>query len=108
MKVFRQVMRVALAATSCLLIATGSAYADTVNVKADLMPSTEVPPNTTTGHGDLTGTFDTSTKVLQWKVDYDGLSGPATMAHFPRTRARRQKRQGHHSDRQGGPRENYL
>jgi hypothetical protein len=82
MKMFHQVLRVALAATSCVVMATGVAHADTVQVKADLLPSSEVPPNTTSGHGDLTGTYDTATKKLQWKVNYDGLSGPATMAHF--------------------------
>ena len=31
---------------------------------------------------DLNATFDTSTKSLQWTVTYEGLSGPATAAHF--------------------------
>ncbi|MGN6317951.1 CHRD domain-containing protein [Trinickia sp.] len=63
-------------------MATGAAFADTVMLKADLEPSSEVPPNTSKGHGDLKATFDTSTKVLKWTIDYAGLTGPATMAHF--------------------------
>ena len=63
-------------------VAAGAAFADTVNLKADLEPSSEVPPTTSKGHGNLTATFDTSSKELKWKVIYEGLSGPATMAHF--------------------------
>jgi hypothetical protein len=62
--------------------ATGAAFADTVALKADLEPSSEVPPRVSHGHGDLSATFDTSTKALQWTVSYEGLSGPVTMAHF--------------------------
>ncbi len=63
-------------------VATGAAFADTVNLKADLEPSSEVPPNTSKGHGALKATFDTSTRALKWTVDYSGLTGPATAAHF--------------------------
>ena len=30
----------------------------------------------------LEGTYDPATKMLSWTVTYDGLTGPATMAHF--------------------------
>ncbi|MGH8780896.1 CHRD domain-containing protein [Paraburkholderia sp.] len=63
-------------------LAAGAAFADTVALKADLEPSSEVPPRVSHGHGMLNASFDTSTKTLQWNVTYDGLSGPATMAHF--------------------------
>ncbi|HTH75935.1 MAG TPA: CHRD domain-containing protein [Trinickia sp.] len=63
-------------------MATGAAFADTVTLKANLEPSSEVPPTTSKGHGNLTATFDTSTKALKWKVTYAGLTGPATAAHF--------------------------
>lgn len=63
-------------------MATGAAFADTVMLKADLQPSSEVPPNTSKGHGDLKATFDTATKALKWTINYAGLTGPATMAHF--------------------------
>jgi hypothetical protein len=43
---------------------------------------TEVPPKTTDGKGTATATLDTTTKVLNYTVDYSGLTGPATMAHF--------------------------
>ena len=63
-------------------LASGVAFADTVALKADLEPSSEVPPRVSHGHGMLNATFDTSTKSLQWTVTYEGLSGPATAAHF--------------------------
>jgi len=63
-------------------LASGVACADTVALKADLEPSSEVPPRVSHGHGDLSATFDTSTKSLQWTITYQDLSGPATMAHF--------------------------
>ena len=63
-------------------LASGVAFADTVALKADLQPSSEVPPRVSHGHGDLNATFDTSTKTLQWTITYGDLSGPATMAHF--------------------------
>ncbi|HZZ12764.1 MAG TPA: CHRD domain-containing protein [Paraburkholderia sp.] len=58
------------------------AFADTVALKADLEPSSEVPPRVSHGHGMLNATFDTSTQSLQWTATYEGLSGPATAAHF--------------------------
>ncbi|WP_186259027.1 CHRD domain-containing protein [Burkholderia gladioli] len=59
-----------------------SAHADTLDVHATLNAASEVPPKQSDGHGTLTGSYDTSTKVLSWHVVYSGLTGPATMAHF--------------------------
>ncbi|BCF95807.1 CHRD domain-containing protein [Paraburkholderia sp. PGU19] len=63
-------------------LASGVALADTVELKADLEPSSEVPPRVSHGHGALNATFDTSTKTLNWTATYESLSGPVTMAHF--------------------------
>ena len=63
-------------------LASGIAFADTVALKADLEPSSEVPPRVSHGHGMLNATFDTSTKALQWTITYEGLSSPTTGAHF--------------------------
>jgi len=71
--------------TLALTIALASplvAMADMLNVHADLAAASEVPPKASDGHGQLTGTYDTSTKELQWNVVYSNLTGPATMAHF--------------------------
>jgi hypothetical protein len=64
------------------LLASGTAFADTVALKADLQPSSQVPPRVSHGHGALTATFDTSTRMLKWNATYEDLSGPATAAHF--------------------------
>lgn len=62
--------------------ASGAALADEVFYKANLQPSSEVPPTTSRGSGEVLATFDTSSKVLIWKGSFQGLSGPATVAHF--------------------------
>jgi hypothetical protein len=67
---------------SLSLAAPALAIADTLNLKADLLASSEVPPKASNGHGELAATYDTSSKVLQWKVTYADLTGPASMAHF--------------------------
>jgi len=78
------VVRCGLAALGCsaaLLLAAPS-FADVVNLKADLKASNEVPPTNSKGSGSVTATFDTASKKLTWKGSYQGLSGPATAAHF--------------------------
>jgi hypothetical protein len=61
---------------------SASAFAATINLKADLKPSNEVPPVDSKGAGSVTATFDTASKQLSWKGNVTGLSGPATAAHF--------------------------
>lgn len=73
-------LKFALALSFCL--ASAAAFADTVALKANLQPSSEVPPRVSHGHGMLDATFDTSTKSLQWTLTYADLSGPVTAAHF--------------------------
>jgi hypothetical protein len=70
------------AAIALLLAFASPSYAETVQFKADLKGSAEVPPNPTTGSGTITATYDTSTKQLAWDGSYSGLTGPATAAHF--------------------------
>lgn len=76
------VMRKLNVAVLLWAVAAGAAFADTVKLKADLEPSSEVPPKTSKGHGNLEATFDTSSKDLKWKITYQDLTGPVTMAHF--------------------------
>jgi len=63
-------------------LASSAAFADTVALKANLQPSSEVPPRVSQGHGTLDATFDTASKSLSWTVTYAGLSSPVTAAHF--------------------------
>jgi CHRD domain len=71
----------ALACAALLAIAS-PAMAAMMNMKADLKPSSEVPPTNSQGSGSVTATFDTASKKLTWKGSYTGLTGPATAAHF--------------------------
>ena len=70
------------AAIAVLLAFASPSYAETVQFKAELKGSAEVPPNQTTGSGTITAAYDTSTKQLAWDGSYSGLTGPATAAHF--------------------------
>jgi len=67
---------------SLSLAAPALAVADTLNLQAHLLASSEVPAKTSDGHGELTATYDTASKVLHYKVTYADLTGPASMAHF--------------------------
>ena len=53
-----------------------------MTMKVTLNSAAEVPPNNSTATGTADVTFDTATKLLTWKVNYSGLTGAATMAHF--------------------------
>jgi len=64
------------------VLAAGSAAAETVRLSASLQPSSEVPPTATKGSGAVAATYDTTTRMLQWTVTYEHLTGPATAAHF--------------------------
>lgn len=60
----------------------GHAFAEKVAMKATLNGASEVPANTTAGSGTADIDYDTTSKKLTWKLNYSGLTGPATMAHF--------------------------
>lgn len=69
-------------AALALILAAGPALAETMNLKANLKGSEEVPPADSAGTGTVEATFDTDTKVLTWTITYSGLSGDAAAAHF--------------------------
>src|SRR5436309_14368209 len=58
----------------------GPAFAD--KLKATLDGKQEVPPNTSAGKGTADIDYDAASKKLSWKLNYSGLSSPATAAHF--------------------------
>jgi CHRD domain len=70
------------AAALITCIAATPASADMVKFKADLSGTAEVPATTSAGKGTLEATYDTTSKQLTYTVNYSGLSGPATAAHF--------------------------
>lgn len=68
------------------LLATVAAWsaadAATVAYKASLGAAAEVPPTQSAGKGTAQVNVDSTTKEATWRVDYSGLSGPATAAHI--------------------------
>jgi len=76
--------RRAIIAGACVagLAWAGLAQAAPVSFSVDLTGGAQVPPVQTGGSGKASLTYDAATKVVTWSITYDGLSGPATMAHF--------------------------
>ena len=68
-----------LAATALL---TAPAIAQETKFMAMLSGAEEVPPVETAATGSGNITWNSETKELSWTVDFSGLSGPATAAHF--------------------------
>jgi hypothetical protein len=81
MKTTRNLIRTIVAVSTFSLFSL-AAQAATVNLKADLKASSEVPAKESAGKGTVTATLDTTTNELKYHVEFDGLSGPATAAHF--------------------------
>lgn len=73
--------RVFLAAALAVTFVS-AASADTIGYTARLTGSREVPKTTSKGTGKLDASLDTSSKVLSYTLTFDGLTGPATMAHL--------------------------
>ncbi len=76
-----------LALAGLTLVASGiaalPALAEKVTFKTvTLKSSEEVPPNSSKATGTASVNYDKASKKLSWKIDYKGLTGPATMAHF--------------------------
>ena len=90
----------AIAFAGAIAFATPS-MAAMMNFKANLDAKSEVPPNRPQGTGTVTATYDTASKKLTWKGSYNGLTGPATAAHFHGPAASRQERRRAGSDRAG-------
>lgn len=44
--------------------------------------SKEIPTNTTTGSGTITGTYNAKTNSLNYTINWTGLTGNVTAAHF--------------------------
>lgn len=71
----------ALAALACVAWA-GTATAAPVKFKVQLTSAAEVPASNTKGKGVADLTWDASTRVVTWHINYSDLSSPATMSHF--------------------------
>lgn len=72
-----------LAAAVTAFVAASPAFAESMTFKATLSPQSEVPPHAALkGSGTVSATYDTTTMKLDYKVSYEGLTGPAVAAHF--------------------------
>ena len=78
------ILRFGLLAASVAFAGCGmmSSTSDTTKLGATLTSAAEVPPNGSAGTGRVEATFDKSTSVLRWTMNYSGLTGPASAAHF--------------------------
>ena len=84
----RQASRFSLSALTIVAFAaiTGcgmmSQPSNMVAFTTQLRGANEVPPNASAGSGSVDAAFNKDTNLLRWKVNYAGLSGPATAGHF--------------------------
>jgi hypothetical protein len=67
---------------SAVLFASVAARAEVINLTATLNAASEVPAKTSDGTGMLTATLDTGSNELKYHVEFKGLTGAATAAHF--------------------------
>ena len=71
-----------LMAGCALLALAGSPFAAEMMMKTELSAAQEVPPVESAAVGTADITYDDVTKMLTWTVEYSGLTGAATAAHF--------------------------
>src|SRR3954471_22861622 len=69
----------AAALTGCTVLDRQS---NLVAFTTQLRGANEVPANASTGSGSVDAVFDKNTNLFRWKVNYTGLTGPATAGHF--------------------------
>jgi hypothetical protein len=81
MKIASSFFRTVVTVCAVTLVSAG-AHAATVQLKADLKASAEVPPKDSAGMGTLTGTLNTETNEFTYHIEFSGLTGPAVAAHF--------------------------
>ena len=81
MKIASSFFRTVVTVCAVTLVSAG-AHAATIQLKADLKASAEVPPKDSAGMGTLTGTLNTETNEFTYHIEFSGLTGPAVAAHF--------------------------
>jgi hypothetical protein len=75
---FRTSLLTAAISATCISTATAA----TMDFQATMNSTSEVPPTTSAGSGEVQATLNTDTKQLNYTMTYAGLTGPATAAHF--------------------------
>ncbi|MEI9984900.1 MAG: CHRD domain-containing protein [Aliidongia sp.] len=70
-----------LAAIAAFALAP-AAEAKVYQLHFEMTGKAETPPNTTTGKGHGSVTYDDQTNDMTWDITWSGLTGDATAAHF--------------------------
>jgi hypothetical protein len=65
-----------------LSLSAAPARAEVIVFTADLSAKAEVPPNPSTARGSAEVRVDMSTRGISWVIEFSGLTGPLTAAHF--------------------------
>lgn len=77
---------VAVVSAALFCLVTIPTQAAILNFTSFLSPANEVPPVTNapgaTGGAGIIYQFDTTLNMLSWTIAFEGLTGPATAAHF--------------------------
>lgn len=68
------------AGITAVMLFAAPAYAETTNFTATLAPGADATDST--GSGSLEASYDSNTMEFSWTATYEGLTGPATAAHF--------------------------
>jgi len=72
----------ALFITSCSKDSNNNNNSTMYSISGNASGSQETPSNTVTGTGTLSGTYNSSTNVLNYTITWTGLTGLVTVAHF--------------------------
>jgi hypothetical protein len=81
MKLATSLLRTVVTVCALTLVSV-AAHAATINLKADLKASAEVPAKNSAGTGTLTATLNTETNEFTYHIEFSGLTGPVAAAHF--------------------------
>jgi CHRD domain len=81
LKIATSVLRTVVTGCALALVSV-AAHAATIQLKADLKASAEVPPKDSAGTGSLTATLNTETNEFTYHIEFSGLTGPVVAAHF--------------------------
>lgn len=72
----------AAAVTGCGMMSRQPEASNLVAFTTQLRGANEVPANASAGTGTVDAVLNKDTNLLRWKVNFSGLTGPATAAHF--------------------------
>ncbi len=82
MKNLDKVLLAFLLLVTANIFSSKKSFATVYTIAAPIEGSQEVPPNPSTGLGQITGTYDDATFTLSFSLTFTGLTDPTTAAHF--------------------------